>query len=182
MSGILNLYILISFTLDIFILYNFIIIHLLTNSPYIYLIVGILIIAVRLSQKNNKKTIDLKESSPDSKVNEVISQIDHSSLIEHSQRNLSVSKEIVKTIDDLNFVLKSNNLDKSGNYEIEFVNYEKKIFDFKRQSTHIKLTGNDKSTKIDHIVWSDRYEYGQYGHNEEIVTTFFDRLKINLEK
>jgi hypothetical protein len=153
----------------------------MTNSPYIYLIIGIIIVAVRLSQKNNKKTIDLKESSSDSKVNEIISQSDHSSLVEHSQGNLSVSKQIVKTIEDLNFVLKSNNLDKSGNYEIEFVNYDNKIFDFKRQSTFIKLTGNDKSTKIDHIVWSNRYEYGQYGHNEKVVTTFFDRLKINLE-
>jgi hypothetical protein len=154
----------------------------MTNAPYIYLIGAIVIIAVRLSQKNNKKTIDLNERSTDSKVNEVTNQIDHSSVLEHSQENISVSKEIFKTIDDLNFVLKSNNLDKSGNYEIEFVNYDNKIFDFKRQSTYIKLTGNDKSTKIDHIVWSNRYEYGQYAHNEKVITIFFDQLKINLER
>lgn len=152
----------------------------MNNSVYIYLIVPIILIAVRVSQKRNKKTIDLNESSPDSKVQEVNIQINPTSINEHSLDNRSVSKEIIKTIYDLNFVLKINNIDKVGNYEIEFINYDKKIFDFKRQSTHIKLTGNDNSTKIDHIVWSDRYEYGQNGHNQKIVESFFERLKENL--
>ena len=77
----------------------------------------------------------------------------------------------------MGYILISNNIDNNLNFEITFVNYEKKIFDFKRQSTFIKVTGNEKIKEISYTTWSDRYEYGQNSHNDKIAQDFLKKIK-----
>ena len=84
---------------------------------------------------------------------------------------------ILNLIEELGYILISNNINNILDYEITFVNYKKKLFDFKRQSTFIKVTGNEKIKEISYTTWSDRYEYGQNSHNDEIAQEFLKKLK-----
>ena len=39
------------------------------------------------------------------------------------------------------------------------------------------MTGNEKIKGISYTTWSDRYEYGQNSHNDEIAQEFLKKLK-----
>jgi len=44
------------------------------------------------------------------------------------------------------------------------------------------VTGNEKIKEISYITWSDRYEYGQNSHNDEIAHEFLVKLKEKMSK
>ena len=144
---------------------------------YLYALIPLIIIIVKALQQNSTKKFKINgdeidyEKQNDVEIDEKIENVKQSSFENHS------SNLILKLIEEMGYILISNNIDNNLNFEITFVNYEKKIFDFKRQSTFIKVTGNEKIKEISYTTWSDRYEYGQNSHNDEIAQEFLKKLK-----
>ena len=147
------------------------------NPVYLYALIPLIIIIVKALQQNTTKKFKINgdetdEGKPNSmEFDENIENVKQSS-IESLASNL-----ILKLIEEMGYILISNNINNNLGYEITFVNYEKKIFDFKRQSTFIKVTGNEKIKGISYTTWSDRYEYGQNSHNDESAQEFLKKLK-----
>jgi hypothetical protein len=143
---------------------------------YTYAIIATITVIVKGLQQNSTKKFKIKKNEiakntiGDSDINED-NENKYDTLFEGSVYNL-----ISELIKELGYVLISKNIDSNDNYEITFMNYEKKIFDFKRESTYIKITGNDKLKDISYTTWSDRYEIGQNSHNEEIAQEFFNKM------
>ena len=144
---------------------------------YLYALIPLIIIIVKALQQNTTKKFKINgdetdEGKPNSmEFDENIENVKQSSFENHS------SNLILKLIEEMGYILISNNIDNNLNFEITFVNYEKKIFDFKRQSTFIKVTGNEKIKEISYTTWSDRYEYGQNSHNDKIAQDFLKKIK-----
>jgi hypothetical protein len=143
---------------------------------YKFVIIGLIIVIVKSRQQNTKKKFKLNaDNSDENKMNstdvDVKSESIHLSTFEGSVYNLALN-----LIEELGFILVSKELSTAHDFEITFVNYEKKIFDFKRQSTYIKLSGKDNSKDISYTTWSDRYEFGQNSHNDEIAQEFLYKL------
>ena len=99
---------------------------------------------IKALQQNTTKKFKINgdetdEGKPNSmEFDENIENVKQSSFESHA------SNLILKLIEELGYILISNNINNNLGYEITFVNYEKKLFDFKRQSTFIKVTGNEK--------------------------------------
>ena len=144
---------------------------------YLYALIPLIIIIVKALQQNTTKKFKINgdetdEGKPNSmEFDENIENVKQSFFESHA------SNLILKLIEEMGYILISNNINNNLGYEITFVNYEKKIFDFKRQSTFIKVTGNEKIKGISYTTWSDRYEYGQNSHNDEIAQEFLKKLK-----
>ena len=144
---------------------------------YLYALIPLVIIIVKALQKSTTKKFKINgDETDDGKPYSVafddkIENVKQSSFESHSF-NL-----ILNLIEELGYILISNNINNILDYEITFVNYKKKLFDFKRQSTFIKVTGNEKIKEISYTTWSDRYEYGQNSHNDEIAQEFLKKLK-----
>ena len=144
---------------------------------YLYALIPLIIIIVKALQQNSTKKFKINgdeidyEKQNDVEIDEKIENVKQSSFENHS------SNLILKLIEEMGYILISNNIDNNLNFEITFVNYEKKIFDFKRQSTFIKMTGNEKIKEISYTTWSDRYEYGQNSHNDKIAQDFLKKIK-----
>jgi hypothetical protein len=144
---------------------------------YLYALIPLIIIIVKALQQNSTKKFKINgdeidyEKQNDVEIDEKIENVKQSSFENHS------SNLILKLIEEMGYILISNNIDNNLNFEITFVNYEKKIFDFKRQSTFIKVTGNEKIKEISYTTWSDRYEYGQNSHNDKIAQDFLKKIK-----
>ena len=144
---------------------------------YLYALIPLIIIIVKALQQNTTKKFKINGDETDvgkptsMEFDENIENVKQSS-IESLASNL-----ILKLIEEMGYILISNNINNNLDYEITFVNYEKKLFDFKRQSTFIKVTGNEKIKGISYTTWSDRYEYGQNSHNDEIAQEFLKKLK-----
>jgi len=147
------------------------------NPVYLYALIPLIIIIVKALQQNTTKKFEINgDETDDGKPNsmefdENIENVKQSSFESHA------SNLILKLIEEMGYILISNNIYNNCDYEITFVNYEKKLFDFKRQSTFIKVTGNEKIKGISYTTWSDRYEYGQNSHNDEIAQEFLKKLK-----
>ena len=111
---------------------------------YLYALIPLVIIIVKALQKSTTKKFKINgDETDDGKPNSVafddkIENVKQSSFESHSF-NL-----ILNLIEELGYILISNNINNILDYEITFVNYKKKLFDFKRQSTFIKVTGNEK--------------------------------------
>ena len=144
---------------------------------YLYALIPLTIIIIKALQQNTTKKFKINgdetdEGKPNSmEFDENIENVKQSSFESHA------SNLILKLIEELGYILISNNINNNLGYEITFVNYEKKLFDFKRQSTFIKVTGNEKIKGISYTTWSDRYEYGQNSHNDKIAQEFLKKLK-----
>ena len=144
---------------------------------YLYALIPLIIIIVKALQQNTTKEFKINgdetdEGKPNSmEFDENIENVKQSSIESHA------SNLILKLIEEMGYILISNNINNNLDYEITFVNYINKLFDFKRQSTFIKVTGNEKIKAISYTTWSDRYEYGQNSHNDEIAQEFLKKLK-----
>lgn len=147
------------------------------NPVYLYALIPLIIIIVKALQQNTTKKFKINgdetnEGKPNSmEFDENIENVKQSSFESYA------FDLILKLIEEMGYILISNNINNNLDYEITFVNYEKKLFDFKRQSTFIKVTGNEKIKGISYTTWSDRYEYGQNSHNDEIAQEFLKKLK-----
>lgn len=73
----------------------------------------------------------------------------------------------------------SNTINNNHDYEIIFVNYKKRFFDFKLPTTYIKLKGNDKSLNINYSTWSDTYVFGQMSRNNRLAKSFSGVYRLN---
>jgi hypothetical protein len=144
---------------------------------YKFVIIALIIVIVKALQQNTKKEFKLNADKSDkdtinsSNLNVKLESVNEPTF-EGSVYNLGLN-----LIEEMRFILVSKNLSITHDYEITFVNYEKKLFDFKRQSTFIKLSGNNKSKDISYTTWSERYEYGQNSHNDKIAQEFLKKLK-----
>jgi hypothetical protein len=144
---------------------------------YLYVLIPLIIIIVKALQQNTTKKFKINGDETDGEkpnsmeFDENIENVKKSSFENHA------SNLMLKLIEEMGYILISNNINNNLDYEITFVNYEKKLFDFKRQSTFIKVTGNEKIKGISYTTWSDRYEYGQNSHNDEIAQEFLKKLK-----
>jgi hypothetical protein len=89
----------------------------------------------------------------------------------------SISNLILKQIDEMEYILVSKDISDNLDYEIIFVNFDKKTSDIKSHSTYIKLRGNDQSYVITYNIWSDEFAFGQNLKNEDIAQEFLKKLK-----
>ncbi len=144
---------------------------------YKFIIIALIIGIVRTFQQNSKKKfiidVDKKTESGENR-KEFNGKRDtpiQSSSVQHA------SQVIQQLIEEMGFIVKSKEINENLDYEITFVNYEKKLFDFKRQSTYIQINGNEKTKELTYTTWSDRYEYGQNSHNNKIANDFLEKLK-----
>ena len=144
---------------------------------YKYVIIALIIVIVKSLQQNTKKEFKLNaDKSDNDKKNS--SDLDiNSESVNRSTFEGSVYDLVLTLIEEMGYILVSKHLSNTQDFEITFVNYEKKLFDFKRQSTFIKVTGNEKIKGISYTTWSDRYEYGQNSHNDKIAQEFLKKLK-----
>jgi hypothetical protein len=143
---------------------------------YKFVIIALIIVIVKALQQNTKKEFKLNADKSDK---DTINSSDldfKSESVNQSTFEGSVYNLAINLIEEMGFMLVSKNISNTHDYEITFVNYEKKLFDFKRQSTFIKLSGKDKSKDISYTTWSERYEYGQNSHNDEIAQDFLSKL------
>lgn len=149
-------------------------------QPWYRFVISALILAIIkvLTQRKTKKKYKInrdeikKGKENNLVVDEKLENVNQSPL-EGSAANLTL-----KLIEEMGYILILNkNLHNTSYYEITFKNYEKKLFDFKRESTFIKVTGHDKSKEISYTTWSERYEYGQNSHNDKIAQDFLEKLK-----
>ena len=143
---------------------------------YKFVIIALIIAIVKALQQNTKKEFKLNADKSDK---DTINSSDldfKSESVNQSTFEGSVYNLALNLIEEMGFILVSKNLSNTHDYEITFVNYEKKLFDLERQSTFIKLSGKDKSKDISYTTWSERYEYGQNSHNDEIAQDFLYKL------
>ncbi|MFM7683674.1 MAG: hypothetical protein ACKO7P_13180 [Bacteroidota bacterium] len=149
---------------------------------YLYALIPLIIIIVKALQKNNNKKFKINlDETDDGKTNSMEFDEKLESIKQPSFESYS-SNLILNLIEEMGYILISNNINSNLDYEITFINYEKKLFDFKRQSTYIKVSGNEKIKQISYTTWSDRYEYGQNSHNDEIAQEFLVKLKEKMSK
>lgn len=144
---------------------------------YKWIIVFLILGIVRYLQQNSSKKVDLSVNTDDDEPKSLTPVSDESFKVQ-----VSVNKTIVDLIEEMDYKLISNHMDQNGNFKIEFVNYENKLFSFKRQPTYVKLIGNDNLKGLSYTTWSDRYEYGQNTHNDNIAKKFVAKLKGHLAK
>lgn len=144
------------------------------------IIIAIIIAVVKSFQQSTSKKITLESNSADT--NNIIDPKiqDESKVINSVEENISVYEMILKIIDDMGYILISKNIKSNLHFEIEFVNYERKWTDFKRQPTYVKLNGYEKSKNVLYTTWSDRYEFGQNYHNNKIARRFLLLLEERL--
>jgi hypothetical protein len=144
---------------------------------YLYALIPLIIVIVKALQQDTTKKFKIngdetdKEKPNSMEFDEKLENVNQSSF-EGSTSNL-----ILKLVEEMGYILILNNINNTLDYEITFVNYEKKLFDIKRQSTFIKVTGKEKTKEISYSTWSDRYEYGQNSHNDKIAQEFLKKLK-----
>jgi hypothetical protein len=143
---------------------------------YKYVIIALIIVIVKSLQQNTKKEFKLNaDKSDNDKKNS--SDLDiNSESVNRSTFEGSVYDLVLTLIEEMGYILVSKHLSNTQDFEITFVNYEKKLFDFKRQSTFIKISGKNKSKDISYTTWSERYEYGQNSHNDDIAQVFLKNL------
>ena len=143
---------------------------------YKYVIIALIIVIVKSLQQNTKKEFKLNaDKSDNDKKNS--SDLDiNSESVNRSTFEGSVYDLVLTLIEEMGYILVSKHLSNTQDFEITFVNYEKKLFDFKRQSTFIKISGKNKSKDISYTTWSERYEYGQNSHNDDIAQDFLKNL------
>lgn len=148
---------------------------------YKFVIIGLIGLIAKALQQNTTKKYEIIN-------NEAEEEKSDSSNIQDNNRNLndrsseeSVYNLISELIDEMGYILISKNMTNNLYYEITFKNYEKNFLEFKRVSTFIKLTGNDKSKEISYSTWSERYEYGQNSHNDKIAQDFLTKLKERIK-
>ena len=131
-----------------------------------------LIILIRYYQKSKTSFYSMRDDiiKPDPENNKQVlkSNIDY---------DYSIIKTIKNLIEDKNFILLTESINDS-HFVIEFKNYDSAPFEFKRQSTYIKINGNLDNNTLDFSTWSDRYELGQNGHNESILSSFKRELGL----
>jgi hypothetical protein len=144
---------------------------------YLYALIPLIIIIVKALQQNTTKKFKINGDETDEQKPNSMEFDENIENVKQSSFESNASNLILKLIDEMGYILISNNINNNLDYEITFVNYEKKLFDFKRQSTFIKVTGNEKIKEISYTTWSDRYEYGQNSHNDEIAQEFLKKLK-----
>ena len=146
------------------------------HPGYKYVIITLIIVIVKSLQQNTKKEFKLNaDKSDNDKKNS--SDLDiNSESVNRSTFEGSVYDLVLTLIKEMGYVLVSKHLSNTQDFEITFVNYEKKLFDFKRQSTFIKISGKNKSKDISYTTWSERYEYGQNSHNDDIAKDFLKNL------
>ena len=147
-----------------------------TYRGYLYLIVALIIILVRIYQKKSKKEFKLNsKATNDHKTKGADihgkSDSDSGAVLEGS-----IYAQALSLIEEMGYILVSKNISDTNDFEITFMNYEKKFFDFKRESTYITLTGNENTREITYTTWSDRYEFGQNSHNNTIAESFLNNL------
>lgn len=142
---------------------------------YKFVIIALIIVIVKAMQQNTTKKFKINSEETDGK--RINSLNDESDKTTEPSFEGSISNLILQLIEEMGYILISKNISNTLDYEITFVNYEKKFFDLKRQSTFIKVTGNDKSKEISYTTWSERYEYGQNIHNDGIAHEFLEKLK-----
>ena len=144
---------------------------------YLYVLIPLIIVIVKALQKNTTKKFKFNESETDEeKLNGV--EIDEKlENVSQSTFEGSAYDLILNQIEEMGYILISSEIKNSLDYEITFVNYEKKMFDFKLQSTFIKVIGNEKTKEISYTTWSERYEFGQNSNNNEIAQEFLIKLK-----
>jgi hypothetical protein len=143
---------------------------------YKYVIIALIIVIVKSLQQNTKKEFKLNaDKSDNDKKNS--SDLDiNSESVNRSTFEDSVYDLVLTLIEEMGYILVSKHLSNTQDFEITFVNYEKKLFDFKRESTFIKISGKNKSKDISYTTWSERYEYGQNSHNDDIAQDFLKNL------
>jgi hypothetical protein len=148
---------------------------------YTYVIIAIIIAIIKSFQQTTEKkyTINNDTTDDDKTINNNI--LNDLKSISQTEVEISVNEKILKLIEEMGYILISNNININLDYETTFVNYKKKFFDFKRQPTNIKLSGNDKSKNVKYTSWSDRYEYGQNSHNDDIAKGFLKTLTEKLK-
>ena len=144
---------------------------------YLYALIPLIIIIVKALQQNTTKKFKINGDETDERKPNSMDFDENIENVKQSSFESHASNLILKLIEEMGYILISNNINNNLGYEITFVNYEKKLFDFKRQSTFIKVTGNEKIKGISYTTWSDRYEYGQNSHNDEIAQEFLKKLK-----
>jgi hypothetical protein len=146
---------------------------------YRFVIIALIILIVRYFQQSSAKKFSIKNNKIEGDKSYNLNNGDMVFFI-----NIPINQSIINLIDEMEYILISKNVSSDNYYEITFMNYKKKLFDFKRQSTYIKLNGNDNSQNITYTTWSDRYEFGQNSHNDKIANEFLLKLlaKISLHK
>ena len=146
------------------------------HPGYKYVIITLIFVIVKSLQQNTKKEFKLNaDKSDNDKKNS--SDLDiNSESVNRSTFEGSVYDLVLTLIKEMGYILVSKHLSNTQDFEITFVNYEKKLFDFKRQSTFIKISGKNKSKDISYTTWSERYEYGQNSHNDDIAKDFLKNL------
>jgi hypothetical protein len=143
---------------------------------YNYVIIILIIVIVKELQQNNTKKFKINGDEIDEEKTNSMEFDEKLENVIQSSFETFASNLILKLIEEMGYILISNNIN-NLDYEITFVNYEKKLFDFKRQATFVKVTGNEKTKEISYTTWSDRYEVGQNSHNDEIAQVFLKKLK-----
>jgi len=152
------------------------------KPAYLWALIPLIAIIAKALQKNTTKKFKINlGDTDDGKTNSMEFDEKLENIKQPSFERYSCNL-ILNLIEEMDYILISNNINSNLDYEITFKNYEKKIFDFKRESSYIKVTGNEKIKEISYITWSDRYEYGQNSHNDEIAHEFLVKLKEKMSK
>lgn len=144
---------------------------------YLYVLIPLIILIVKALQKNNTKKFKINEVETDEKKQNSIETDEKLENVSQSSFEGSAYDLILNQIEEMGYILISSDIKNNLDYEITFVNYEKKLFDFKLQSTFIKVTGNEKINEISYTTWSERYEFGQNSNNDAIAQEFLQKLK-----
>lgn len=144
---------------------------------YLYVLIPLIIVIVKALQKNTTKKFKINEVVTDEKKQNNIETDEKLENISQSSFEGSAYDLILNQIEEMGYILISSDIKNNLDYEITFVNYEKKLFDFKLQSTFIKVTGNEKINEISYTTWSERYEFGQNSNNDAIAQEFLQKLK-----
>ncbi|MFM7628089.1 MAG: hypothetical protein ACKO44_01100 [Algoriphagus sp.] len=144
---------------------------------YLYVLIPLIILIVKALQKNTTKKFKINEVETDEKKQNSIETDEKLENVSQSSFEGSAYDLILNQIEEMGYILISSDIKNNLDYEITFVNYEKKLFDFKLQSTFIKVTGNEKINEISYTTWSERYEFGQNSNNDAIAQEFLQKLK-----
>jgi hypothetical protein len=144
---------------------------------YLYVLVPLIIVIVKALQKNTTKKFKINEGVTDEEKQNSVEIDQKLENVSHSSFEGSAYDLILNQIEEMGYILISSEIKNNLDYEITFVNYEKKLFDFKLQSTFIKVIGNEKVKEISYTTWSERYEFGQNSNNDAIAQEFLQKLK-----
>ncbi len=154
------------------------------HPAYKYIIMAVGIAIIKSLKESFQQTTEKKYKLDDDNVNDssMLPNVNNDQGPPVSpELETSVSETIVKLIKEKNYILQSKKLSENLDYEINFVNHKKESkWDFKWESTFIKLNGNDKSKEVTYTTWSNQYEFGQNKRNNRITREFLDELKGRL--